>query len=46
MEKEILEIMDKFYIESLNRFELINRFELVWLVTKNKLELDHYGKIR
>lgn len=39
MEKEILRIMEKFYIESLNKFQL------VMFVTQNKLELDHYGKI-
>lgn len=47
MERELLKIMDIIernykYIQSLNKYEL------VWLVSKykNRLEVDHYGRIR
>lgn len=39
MEKELKKVMNKFYLP------YANKYELVYFVAKNKLKLDHYGKI-
>lgn len=43
MEKEILEIINKFYIEELNK---LSKYQRVYAVTKLKLRLNHYGEIK
>ncbi len=42
MEKELLEIMGISYFDYLNS---MSKYKKVWLVTKLKLRLDHYGQI-
>ena len=42
MEKDILEIMEKFYIDYLNN---LSKFEKVWVFTKLGIKVDHYGRV-
>lgn len=43
MEKDIMKIMDKIYIDYLNN---LSKYAKAIIVAKYKLKLDHYGEIK